>query len=106
MAIATTEVTLLRWWLADFGDSMSILYTDSLLPDKYVAISIARDPVKLELTKHIDVDAYYTRAHVQDDVIDLRYVSSELQLVNFFTKRQIRARHWFYLSKLSVLDSP
>jgi hypothetical protein len=41
-------------------------------------LSIARDPVKHELTKHIGVDAYYTRAQVQDDVIALRYVPSEL----------------------------
>ena len=34
--------------------------------------------MKHELTKHIGVDSYYTRAQVQDDVIDLRYVPSEL----------------------------
>jgi hypothetical protein len=37
----TTEVTWLRWLLE-------------------VTISIARDPLKHELTKHIGVDAYYT----------------------------------------------
>ena len=62
-----------------------------LLTDSIGAISIARDPVKHELTKHIGVDSYYTRAQVQDDVIDLRYVPSELQLADFFTKAQTRA---------------
>ena len=52
------------------------------------AINIARDPVKHELTKHIGVDAYYTRAQVQDDVIALHYVPSELQVTNFFTTVQ------------------
>ncbi|EMS49960.1 hypothetical protein TRIUR3_23842 [Triticum urartu] len=33
------------------------------------AISIARDPVKHELTKHIGVDAFYVRAGVQDQAI-------------------------------------
>jgi len=76
MALVTAEVTWLRWFLADFGVSVSI--PTPLLTDSTGAISIARDPVKHELTKHIGVDSYYTRAQVQDDVIDLRYVPSEL----------------------------
>ncbi|XP_066362774.1 uncharacterized protein [Miscanthus floridulus] len=70
------------------------------------AINIARDPMKHELTKHIEVDAYYTRAQVQDDVIALRYVPSELQVANFFTTAQTRAQHRFFLSKLSFHDPP
>jgi len=70
------------------------------------AISIARDPVKHELTKHIGVDAYFTRAQVQDDEIALRYVPSELQLADFFTKARTREQHSFYLSKLNVIDPP
>jgi hypothetical protein len=31
------------------------------------AIRIARAPVKHEFTKHIDVDAHFTRSHVQDE---------------------------------------
>jgi hypothetical protein len=46
------------------------------------------------------------RAQIQDDMIDLRYVPSELQLANFFTKTQTRAQHRFYLSKVSVFDPP
>jgi hypothetical protein len=56
--------------------------------------------------KHIGVDAYYTRAQVQDDVIALRYVPFELQVDDFFTKAQTRAHHRFLLSKLSFRDPP
>jgi hypothetical protein len=70
------------------------------------AISIARDPIKHELTKHIGVDAFYTCANVQDQVIALHYVPSELHLADFFTKVQTRAQHSFFLSKLSVVDPP
>ncbi|WVZ72126.1 hypothetical protein U9M48_020636 [Paspalum notatum var. saurae] len=77
-----------------------------LLTDSTGAISIARDPVKHELTKHIGVDAYYTRAQIQDGVVTLRYVPSELQLADFLTKAQTRDQHRFYLSKLSVFDPP
>jgi hypothetical protein len=33
-----------------------------LLSDSTRAISIARDPVKHELTKHVGVDAHFTRS--------------------------------------------
>lgn len=58
-------------------------------------ISITRDPIKHELIKHIGVDVYYTHAHVQDDVIDLHYVPSKLQLADFFTRAQTRSWHRF-----------
>jgi hypothetical protein len=73
MALVTAEVTWLRWLLEDFGVSMSTL----LLSDNIGAISIARDLVKHEVTKHISVDAHFTRSHIQDDVVILRYVPSE-----------------------------
>jgi hypothetical protein len=40
-----------------------------LLSDSIGAISIARDPVKHELIKHIGVDAHFTRSQVQDGVL-------------------------------------
>jgi hypothetical protein len=65
----------------------------ALLSDNTGAISIARDPVKHELTKHIVVDAHFTRSQVQDGVVALQYVPSELQLADLFTKAQTHAHH-------------
>jgi hypothetical protein len=62
MALLTTEVTWLRWLLADFG--VSVTTPTPLFSDSAGAISIARDLVKYELTKHIGVDAFYIRANV------------------------------------------
>ena len=102
MALVTAEVTWLRWLLEDFG--VSVAGPTPLLSDSTGALSIARDPVKHELVKHVGVDAFYTRSQVQDGVIGLCYVPLELQLADFFTKAQTRAQHTFYLSKLSVVD--
>ena len=104
MAMLTAEVTWLRWLLEDFG--VSATAPTPLLSDSTGAISIARDPVKHELTKHIGVDASFVRAAVQDQILALHYVPSELQLADFFTKAQTRAQHGFFLSKLSVVDPP
>ena len=104
MALVTSEVTWLRWLLEDFRVSVS--RPTPLLSDSKGAISIACDPVKHELTKHIGVEAFYVRAGVQDQVIALQHVPSELQLADFLTKAQTRAQHGFYLSKLSVVNPP
>jgi histone deacetylase 1/2 len=98
MALLTAEVTWLRWLLADFG--VSVTTPTTLLFDSTVL------HVKHELTKHIGVDASFVRASVQDQIIALQYVPSELQLADFFTKAQTRAQHSFLLSKLSVVDPP
>jgi hypothetical protein len=45
--------------------------TTPLLSDSTWAISITRDLVKHELTKHIGVDAHFTRSQVQDGVVAL-----------------------------------
>jgi hypothetical protein len=104
MATVTAEVTWLRWLLEDFG--VPATAPTSLSTDSTGAISIARDPVKHELTKHIGVDASYMRSQVHDQVVSLHHVPSEVQLADFFTKAQTRAQHRFLLSKLSVVDPP
>jgi hypothetical protein len=58
MSLVTTEGTWLWWLLENFGVSVSM--STPLLSDSTGAISIARDPVKYELTKHVGVDAHFT----------------------------------------------
>jgi hypothetical protein len=62
MALMTAEVTWPRWLLEDF--SVSIFIPTPLLSDSTGPISIARNLVKHEFTKHIGVDDYFTRSHV------------------------------------------
>jgi hypothetical protein len=90
--------------LEDFGVSVSM--PTPLLSDSIGAINIARDVVQHELTKHIGVDAHFTRSQIQDCVVALQYVPSELQLIDFFTKAQTHAHYQFYLFKLSIVNPP
>jgi hypothetical protein len=76
MTLVTTDVTWLWWLLEEFGVSVSI--STHLLSDSTWAISIACDPIKHELTKNVGVDAHFMRSQVQDGVVALQYVSSEL----------------------------
>jgi hypothetical protein len=77
MALVTAEVTWLRWLLEDFGVSVSL--PTPVLSDSTGAISIARDPVKHDLTKHVGVDAHFTQSQVQDGVVAPQYVPSKHQ---------------------------
>jgi hypothetical protein len=90
--------------LADLGVSCDT--PTPLLCDNMSAIQISHDPVKHELTKHIGVDASFTRSHCQQKTIDLQYVPSESQLADFFTKAQTRVQHQLHLIKLNVSDPP
>lgn len=104
MAAVTAEVTWLRCLLADLG--VPVMGRTTLLSDSTGAVSIAWDLVKYELTKHIGVDASYTCSQVQEGVLALQFVPSELQVADFFTKPQTRTQHLYFLSKFSVCDPP
>ena len=84
LSTTTAEIVWLRWLLADLGVSGDAPTT--ILCDSATAIQIANDLVKHELTKHIGMDAFFTRSHCQQSTIHLEYVSSEVQLADFFTK--------------------
>lgn len=91
----TAEIVWIRWFLADFGVFFSCSTPTPLLCDNTSAIQIANNSINLELTKHISVDASFVRSHCQQSTIDLKYVSSELQVADFFTKPQTKEQ--FYL---------
>uniref|UniRef100_A0A0A9DIZ1 Uncharacterized protein n=1 Tax=Arundo donax TaxID=35708 RepID=A0A0A9DIZ1_ARUDO len=72
LATATSVIVWLRWLLADFGISCDV--PTPLLCDNTGTIQITKDPVKHELTKHIGVDASFTRSHCHQKTIALQYV--------------------------------
>jgi hypothetical protein len=104
LATTTAEIIWLRWLLADLG--VSCKDPTPLLCDNTGAIQIANNPVKHKLTKHVGVDASFTRFHCHHHTIDLQYVPSELQVADFFTKAQTREQHRLHLIKLNASDPP
>lgn len=75
MALVTTK-------LLGYGGCFRILVfffstPTPLLSHNTCSISIARDPIKHELTKHIGVMPITHCVQVQDDMFDLRYVPSK-----------------------------
>ena len=84
LATTTSEIVWLRWLLGYLGVSCGT--PASLLCDNTSAIQIATDPVKHELTKHIGVDASFTRSHCQQKTIALQYVPFEIQVADLFSE--------------------
>ncbi|GMP66002.1 hypothetical protein CsSME_00026546 [Camellia sinensis var. sinensis] len=106
---ATAHVTAKIVWfcylLSDLGVPQSSPI--SLYCDNCSAIQIARNTVFHEWTKHIEVDCYFIRHHLQSGSISLPFVSSVLQLADFFTKTSTTAQFQFQFlfGKLSVFSA-
>ena len=58
----------------------------TLFCDNLSAINISKNPIQHSRTKHIDIRHHFIRDLVEDKVITLEHVTSELQLADIFTK--------------------
>ena len=101
MASTTCEIVWLRWLLADMGVFLSS--PTPMYCDNKSAIQIAHNTVFHERSKHIEIDCHVTRYHLQHGTLSLPFVSSSMQLADFFTKAHTLQRHQFFVGKLSML---
>ena len=104
MSLACSEIIWLRGLLAELDFSM----TDPtpLHADNTSAIQITANPVFHERTKHIEVDCHSICEAYDARVITLPHVSTDLQIVDIFTKALTRYRHSFLNSKSMLIAHP
>ncbi|XP_026443007.1 uncharacterized protein LOC113342801, partial [Papaver somniferum] len=84
LAHSTSEIVWLRWLLEDMGVTLS--EPTPLYCDNKAAIHIAHNDVFHERTKHIEIDCHFVRHQYKKRIINLSFVSSELQPADLFTK--------------------
>ena len=101
MASTTKEIVYLRWLLADMRVSFS--HPTPMYCDNQSFIQIAHNSVFHERTKHIEIDYHLTRHHLKHDTITLPFISSSLQIADFFTKTHFISRFCFLVGKFSML---
>jgi len=57
--------------------------------------------IRFQQKKHIEIDYHLIRYNLKHDTITLPFVSSSLQITNFFTKSHLISHFRFLVSKLS-----
>ena len=98
MSSTTKAIVWLLWLLAYM--SIFLSHPTPMHCDNKSAIQIAHNSVFHERTKHIEIDCHLTRHHLKQSTIILPFVSSSLQLVDFFTKSHSIFRLHFLVGKL------
>ena len=58
----------------------------TLYCDNLSTINISKNPIQHSRTKHIDIRHHFIRDLVEEKVIKLEHVATELQLADIFTK--------------------
>ena len=84
LAATTTELIWLHWLLQDLGFDCST--ATKLHCDNRSAIQISHNDIFHERTKHIEIDCHFIHHHLLQGTLTLQSVSSQDQLVDFFTK--------------------
>ena len=78
--------------------------TMNLLCDNHAAISIAKNPVHHDRTKHVEIDRHFIKEKVADGSINLSYTPTKLQTVDILTKALPRITFDELCIKLGTID--
>lgn len=97
-----TELIWIRKLLTEIG--FSPLNSCKLMCDNKAAISISKNPVQHDRTKHVEIDRHFIKEKLEERVIDLPHVRSEEQLADILTKAVPGRAFHEVLRKLGIED--
>ena len=72
--------------------------------DNQGAIALAKNPVHHQRTKHIDVRYHFIRSEIQNNVINLEYISTQENLSDVFTKPVSKQRIAHFVPELGLMS--
>ena len=102
MSSTATEVIWLKSLYAEL--KVKIEDTPIIWCDNTAANSLSINPIFHSRTKHIEVDVHFIGEKIEAKVLEVRYVSTELQKAEIFTKALSATRFCFLRDKLSLQD--
>ncbi|KAL5731873.1 hypothetical protein ACHQM5_004561 [Ranunculus cassubicifolius] len=101
-ALAYTAAEL-SWLCQLFKDmQLPILHCPTIWIDNISAMSLANNPIYHARTKHIEVDYHYVHELVTSKLLQLRYIHTQDQLADIFTKSLSSPRYKLLMGKLQV----
>ena len=100
LALGIQEVMWIQRVLKELelpGHGRATLYSDS-----QSALSIVKNPVHHDRTKHVEIDRHFITEKVEGGVVDVRYVQSKQQTADILTKALPRELSEHFKSKLGL----
>uniref|UniRef100_A0A803QE35 GAG-pre-integrase domain-containing protein n=1 Tax=Cannabis sativa TaxID=3483 RepID=A0A803QE35_CANSA len=74
--------------------------------DNMSAKALASNPVFHTRTKYIKLDVHFVRDRVLQRIVELRYIPSQKQVVDCFTKGLTHSKFKAFIDKLGLINSP
>ena len=104
--ISTCEAIWLRRLLQDLWvkvPTLILIYCNHI-----ISMHLAKNPVLHARTKHIEVHYHFVRERVLSGEVELRYVRTDLQVADIFTKAlgSDKLQHFSEMLGLQHLDTP
>ncbi|PNX67846.1 putative copia-type protein, partial [Trifolium pratense] len=93
-------------WIKRVLDEIGILNFDPIkvLCDNQSAISIAKNPVHHDRTKHVEIDRHFIKENIENGTISLQYTPTSQQTADILTKAVPRKTFENLTSKLGLLN--
>ena len=95
------QIIWLKHQLLDYGVKLSMV---PLYCDNTSAINLTKNPIQHSKTKHIEISHHFIHDHVQKGDCEIKFVKTENQLADLFTKPLARDRFNKLRIELGILD--
>jgi len=89
--------------LSDFGLKVTKV---PLFCDNTSAINLTKNLVHHSQTKHIEIRHHFIREQVSNSICEIKFIESEKELADFFTKPLAKDRFNYLRTELRILDYP
>lgn len=103
----TDYVAELTWVQQLLGELRIVISQSSIIVhcDNISATYLVVNPVFHAQTKHIELDVHFVREHVSSGRLLVRYLPTQVQLTDIFTKGMSSSRHRLIWTNLSIVHT-